>query len=40
MVNLPLRPDHGFLYRFENAKNSYPGYSWTGRLKGLAELKG
>ncbi len=40
MVNLPLRPDPGFLYSFEKVKNSYPGYFLTGRLKGLAELKG
>lgn len=39
-VNLPLRPDHGFLHDMEQGKKLYPGYSLIGRLKGLAELSG
>ncbi|MGO4911151.1 mannonate dehydratase [Leeuwenhoekiella sp. W20_SRS_FM14] len=39
-VNLPLRPDHGFLHSLELGKEQYPGYSLIGRLKGLAELRG
>lgn len=39
-VSLPMRPDHGFLHTVEEGKESYPGYSLIGRLKGLAELRG
>lgn len=39
-VSLPMRPDHGFLHSIEEGKESYPGYSLIGRLKGLAELRG
>lgn len=39
-VNLPLRPDHGFLHSIESEEKQYPGYSLVGRLKGLAELRG
>lgn len=38
-INLPMRPDHGFLHAKE-AKEIYPGYSLLGRLKGLAEISG
>ncbi|MFD1602094.1 mannonate dehydratase [Flavobacterium artemisiae] len=39
-VSLPMRPDHGFLHEVNKTTETYPGYSLTGRLKGLAELRG
>jgi mannonate dehydratase len=38
--SIPMRPDHGYLHTLEADKNYYVGYSFIGRLKGLAELRG
>ena len=37
---IPMRPDHGALFDADQAHAALPGYSWVGRLKGLAELRG
>jgi mannonate dehydratase len=37
---LPMRPDHGALIGADDPRRSNPGYSYVGRLKGLAELRG
>jgi mannonate dehydratase len=37
---LPFRPDHGHELLDDIGKNSFPGYSTVGRLKGLAEIRG
>ncbi|WP_128762666.1 mannonate dehydratase [Leeuwenhoekiella aestuarii] len=37
---IPVRPDHGYLHALEKDKPYYVGYSFIGRLKGLAELTG
>lgn len=37
---LPMRPDHGFLLESDRTRSYYPGYSYLGRVKALAELRG
>ena len=38
--SIPMRPDHGHQLNIDGQIESFPGYSFVGRLKGLSEIAG